>query len=236
METYSTEEQQIAAIKRFAGEYATKVLAIVVLLVVGVLSYQWFQNDVQSKKESASLYFSELNKVTSGQSKLDINQQTVFDTNFSALLKEYPDSGYASYASLLKARLDVDNEDLDAAVANLQWVVEAGFNINTVDLAELRLARLAFTKGDLEGALAMLDGYKGTFIAQYLTTKADILIAKGDDAAALEAYQAVKALNDMNAQQASDLLLNMKIDTLAANQNATLYPVANEAVNNEESK
>jgi predicted negative regulator of RcsB-dependent stress response len=224
MDTYRTEEEQVAALKGIVATHGSKILAVIVVLIAAVFSYQSYQQKQLSDKQNASIYYSQLNDAVGFSEDLDEKQQAVFDANFAALLGEYPDSIYASYATFAKAKLEVSANKLDEAAASLQWIIEQNVAQEIVELARLRLARVIFSQGDLDAALALLNTPSSIFAAEYATSKGDVLVAKGDLAQALVAFEKAKNLAAQQ-QLADDRLLDMKINSLKPSADATLYPV-----------
>jgi predicted negative regulator of RcsB-dependent stress response len=227
MDTDRTEEEQSAAIKRIVADHGTKILAAVVLFIAGILAYQGYQHKQLAEKEAASLYYNQLTEVVESSQQLDAAQQEAFDTVFNQLVAEYPASIYASYAALTKAKLDVEKNDLTAAAASLQWVVDQNFSAEIKELAELRLARVLFAQGEFDQSLALLNKQGSVYQAEYAEAKADVLVARGNDgdkAEAISLYNQAKTLTEAKSQTISHIL-KMKLESLQPEDSAELYPL-----------
>jgi predicted negative regulator of RcsB-dependent stress response len=120
---------------------------------------------------------------------------------------EFADTPYADQANLVLARLDVESGDLKRAAERAL-------------VARLRLARVQLAQGQFDQALATLDGVKPPEVeARVAELRGDVLLARGERAAALAAYRKAQAALQEGA--ASDglvdrELLGLKIDELAA--------------------
>ena len=225
MDTYRTEEEQVAAIKRIVADHGTKLLLVIVVSIASILGFQGYQQKVLSQKETASLYYDDLVNVMGDSQTLDAKQKEAFDTTFDRLLDEYPQSIYTSYAAFAKAKMEVGSSDLVAASASLQWVVDQNFNQEISELARLRLARVFFSQGEFDKAVSLLELGSVTFAAEYAESKADVLVAKGDKIAAIDLYGKAKVLAEDNGQTVNHIL-KMKIESLQSVTPGELYTVS----------
>lgn len=132
-----------------------------------------------------------------------------------ALIKEYAGSPYASNAALYLAADAVKAGALDQALARLQWVREHGAGEGLRELARLREARVLWQQGQIDPAIALLDGVKGAeFVTLVEELRGDIRLAQGDRGAARAAYE--KALGAITAEDpAVRGGLQRKLDDLA---------------------
>ncbi len=228
MDTYRTEEEQIAAIRKFAAENGAKVLAVIVAAIALFFAVQNWQQSQQKNKENASLLYSELSTAaTAGASMTDENK-AIFDAAYEQLMSEYGDSLYASYASFFKAKMSVEAGELDAAEMSLQWVVDANVNKDVTALAVLRLARVKASNEKREAALVLLSGDAGPYSAAFAEAQGDIYITQGDDENALIAYKKADAAQTPGFSLSAQML-KMKIESLDKTQQDKIFalqPVA----------
>ena len=226
METYQTEEEQIAAIKKFVGDNGSKVLAVVVIAIAGILGFQGFQSKQLAAKESASVYYNTMTEQTAqlapGVAELSAEQQLKLDSAYDQLINEYASSVYAVYANLLQAKLAVNKKDLVAAKNYLNWIVEAQFSAEHTALAELRLAQVLAAQGELDAALSIAQKHSAPFAKQYMQLEGDILQAQGQTDAALMAYEKAQAANE-GAQ--ADQILDLKVQGLSSADAEKLSPI-----------
>ena len=102
--------------------------------------------------ELASVRYEQLvNDATAGKHDQALSQA-------EALAGEFPDSAYASLASLIAARAAVETNVPDKAKQHLEWVVEHAPFPELVTIARLRLTRLMLDAREYDDALDELDG------------------------------------------------------------------------------
>jgi len=216
VDTYQSEDEQVAAIKKFIGDHGSKVLAVVILFIASVLGIQSYQAKQLAAKESASQYYSVISEATAqlapGVAKLEDTKQKQLDAAFASLVSDYPDSQYTVYANFIQAKLAVTNKDYSAAQQYLQWVLDSAASEQMKALADLRLAQVLFAQGELEQALAIASKHTAPFEYHYYRLEGDILVTQGGkDAQALAAYQNADAAK---VEGAPDQILSLKIESL----------------------
>lgn len=214
MDIYRTEEEQIEAIKRFFKTYGTHVLIVFCVFVAAFFAYQTWTARQQGNAEQASQYYSELLELAAPGKEMTPESRTGFDELFARLMAEHSTSVYASYASLLSAKMQVAEGNLDKAAQALQWVVDAAATPELKALANLRLSRVLFAKGENDKALKLLDAQSAPFASAYEELRGDIYLEMGQADKALAAYTKAKQLKSEKANL--DRILEMKIDSLAA--------------------
>jgi predicted negative regulator of RcsB-dependent stress response len=112
---------------------------------------------------------------------------------------------------LIKAKIAVQNGDLDTAATELQWALDAAGDKASTAIARLRLARVEAARGNLDIALQMVQGKDaGEMASQYIEAKGDFYLQQGNQAAAFTAYEA--AMADIAMQNSTArALLQLKI-------------------------
>ena len=201
------DEEQVEALKKWWSENGKSMLAglgIGLAAVVGWSSWQTWQRE---QAELASVHYEQLvNDATAGKHEQALSQA-------DALADEFPDTAYASLASLIAARAAVETNDPGTAKQHLEWVVEHAPFPEFVPIARLRLARLMLDANEYDDALAELDRIDSTpFYARVAELRGDIHRALGDRAAARESYQTVLAGTEL--AQSTRFRVRMKLDDL----------------------
>lgn len=227
MDVYRTEEEQIEVIKKFIGDHGSKVLAVLILAIAGFFGFQHWQQSQQAGVAAASGLYNQISMAAAAGAQMSDADKAEFDKAFTQLASEYPQSVYTSYATLHKAKLEVERSELDKAAQSLQWVVDANVSADLVALANLRLARVEFARGNNAAALQLLAKDAGPFAYAYQVSKGDVLVAEGKNAEALVAYKKARELKPAEGQF-SDQILEMKISNLNAGDSSKLFPVAAE--------
>ncbi|WP_250459909.1 YfgM family protein [Microbulbifer litoralis] len=217
MADHITEEEQIETLKRWWAENGKGIVTGVVLALAGYFGYQWWQDSERGEAEAASnLYQSFVQAVSANEGQPDNKQLTTAKSVARQLKEEFSQRIYASQAALRLAAIAAEDNDLEAAAKQLQWVLDNGAEPTMQLLAKRRLAAVKAARGEPQEALALLEGeVPPAFASLYAETRGDILLQQGDEAAAHSAYQ--QALAQLLPEQANSArLLRMKADSLAA--------------------
>lgn len=223
MDTYRTEEEQIAAIRKFAGEYGVKVIIAIVVAIALFFAAQNYKHSQQADKDNASLLYNQLSTAAAADLDMTAENQAAFDAAYASLMSDHADTIYASYASLFKAKLDVQTGDLSKAEQSLQWVIDADVSTSIKALAVLRLARVKSANGQREEALALLAQDAGPFTFAYEEAKGDIYLLQENKDLALQAYKKAQALKTVDMSM-SGHMLKMKVESLDNSQKNKLFP------------
>lgn len=218
MADHITEEEQIETLKRWWAENGKGIVTGVVLALAGYFGYQWWQTSERDKAEAASnLYQSFVEAVSANEGQPDNKQLTTAKSVARQLKDEFGGRIYASQAALRLAAIATADNDLEAATKQLQWVLDNASEPSMELLAKRRLAAVKAARGEPDEALALLEGdIPPAFAALYAETRGDILLQKGDEAAAHSAYQQALAQLLPEQQANSARLLRMKAESLAA--------------------
>ncbi|HEX5793025.1 MAG TPA: tetratricopeptide repeat protein [Rheinheimera sp.] len=206
MEIYSSEEQQVEAIKRFWQQYGKAILGGVVLGLAALYGFRFYQAEQRSAAEQASTQFSQL-----------VEQRDAAAASEDWLAKAQgfiaasEDDNYAVLAALLAAKDAVALQQYDKAAEQLSWVLTHAKEPAVLAVAQLRLARLQREQGKLDEALVTLNNpVPESFAAIQAELKGDVLLQADKPAEAKAAYQQALTNAGQNSQ-----LLQIKLDELA---------------------
>lgn len=203
MEIYTSEEQQVEAIKRFWHQYGKAILGGVVIGLTSLYGWRYFQAEQRASAEALSNSYAQLIQ-QQGNDEEWLAQAQRF-------IGEQGSSNYAVFAALLSAKEAVNAGDLAAASNHLSWAQQNSKDANVKAIAQIRLARVQRELGDFTAALNTINqAMPASFAAQQAELKGDILQASGDLAAAKTAFTQALAQAGENRQ-----LLQIKLDELA---------------------
>lgn len=241
MEEYRTEEEQVEALRRWWDENGKSTVAAVVVALAAGLGWQAFGDYRERQTEQASDMYQSLTRMIGDQRGAEVSEQSVELAR--QIKRTFESSTYAQFAALHLAAIHVERGELEAAEAELRWVLgKADSGSDTHRITQLRLARVLAARGEVDQALAIIDGAgAGAFGASYAAAKGDILLAEGRRDAAREAYSRALALASAS-QQAQTGVLEQKLRSLtpitptvfAAGESPEVEPTE-DAVDNEES-
>ena len=198
---FSTEEEEtLEALKRWWNESGKSLLIGVIVFAVGYLGWMQWQRTHSSGMAAASDLYEQMGAaliVPPGQDVSEELRSTAL-TTIAQLKNDYPKSVYALYGALFGARLAVEDNDLNRAESELQWLLDnanTGF-FGTADqglvlTAQMRLARIIVSKGEPQRALDLLAGVTpGSFEADYNEIRGDAYFSLGQVDAARASYEA----------------------------------------------
>ncbi len=203
MELYDTEEQQVEAIKDWGKENGNAVIFGAVIGLGGLFGWRYYQDSVVAAQEAASQSYSKaMDALQAKGIESEGTIQTFIDAN--------KETEYAVLAAMQLAKAQVDAGQLDEALAQLEWAKGATKDAALKPLLTFRVARLQAEQGQFDDALTQLTSIQEkSWAGRVAELRGDILMRKGDSAAAYAAYT--------EAQQAEDAsqTLQMKLDDLA---------------------
>jgi len=203
-----TEEQQIEQLKDWWKENGTPLMVGAALGLSGFFGWKFYTEEQIAYQEAAStLYIS----VTE---ELEKDDKGPLIKNANAVKNNFPDSSYAILSVFHLAKIAVDKADLDSASEELNWVLENHGGSELASIAKIRLARILIAQKKAKQAIELLDfdSDSGYFEVANLI-KGDALLALGNKAEALEAYNAA---NNAGKTTASHPTLKLLIDDLTA--------------------
>ncbi|BAJ01348.1 YfgM family protein [Shewanella violacea] len=203
MEIYSTEEQQVDAIKQFWKDYGSSIAVGAVVGLGGLFGWNYYSDHQITQAELASEAFQAVSA-----SNISDNGMLTAAENFA---KDHSQKGYQSLLELIVAKAAVEAGDLEKAEATLKSVVASAPDKGLVMVATMRLARVQAEQGQIATAITTLSQVSDpAFTAQRDELKGDFLVRKGDDEQAKAAYQAAVKNGGTSASPA----LQMKLDNL----------------------
>lgn len=227
MAEHLSDEEQLENLKRWWKENGLQTIAAVVIVGLGYFGWGFWKDYQQQQAEAGSaLYQQMITAVMAAPGESPSDQQRAVAVSYAVTLKtDHSGSQYAHFASLLMARLAVEQDDLDTAAAELQTVVDAADEGLSL-VARLRLAKVEAARGQLDQAIAILEGVDAkTLASAYAEARGDLQLTKGERKLAYQAYQeALDKLGDNEIR--SRPLLEIKINQVK--------PQANLAVENSE--
>jgi predicted negative regulator of RcsB-dependent stress response len=203
VEIYSTEEQQVDAIKQFGKDYGVSIIVGAVVGLGGLYGWNTYSEMKVTASEEASESFDKL--------VVNAANPTLFIEGAESFVKAHDQKGYQALLELMTAKAAVESGDLVKAEEAYKRIIIAkpGSGIDMV--AMIRLARLQAEQDNVGTALKTLDAVTDdAFKSQREELKGDFLIRQGDVDSAKQAYQT--AID--NGGALTNPALTMKLDNL----------------------
>ncbi|RLA05371.1 MAG: hypothetical protein DRQ47_01355 [Gammaproteobacteria bacterium] len=185
---FETEEQQIEAVKKWLKEYGTTILVGLVLGVVALYGFRYFnQQGELTKAETSDAYESVLSILTVQ------NDNEKFIAEVATFNLAHGDTIYSNLLSFQLAKLAVEADDLGTAAQHLKDVLNNAQHATVEHIARIRLARIMLAQDKTDEALALIaDAPKDEYKSSYEMLRGDIWMSKGDRNRASQAYEAAK--------------------------------------------
>lgn len=208
MEVYSSEQEQLEAIKKWWKENGLAVVLGLGLGLGGLFGWRWWQGEKLGHAEQASTGYQQV--VSALLSERVAEAQGAGDT----LKRDYADTVYAALAALSLARVEVEAGRLAEAEVQLRWVLEHGRQPAVVETARERLARLLLAQDRADEAWTLLEAAEVVRESAALAElRGDVRLAQGQADAARELYQRALLLAPVDPD--SDTTpLQLKLDDL----------------------
>ncbi len=189
MEIYDTEEEQVAAIKKWWKDNGKSTILGIIVGIILIFSWNFWQSYQKDKASQAStLYAQLLESVTkkNDESIQSINQQ---------ISEQFGSTAYANYSALFVAKSKVEQGELEAAKLILEKLMAEASSIDLENIARIRLIRLLHAMDQNEKGLQLIaqvdQSSSEGFTASYNELKGDIYVALDRLAEARTAYQSV---------------------------------------------
>lgn len=204
MPAYETDNEQLDQLKKWWVTNGTWVTIAVVIGLLAGFGWRYWQQQQSDRRQQASLLYQQLIGADSQNKRDEVIQIA------AEMTKRYPQTEYASISNLFAAKTAVAQNNNDAAIPKLQWVIDHSKNPSLKQIARLREARvlLAINKAaEAQKLLATIDDK--VYQPAIDEVQGDIYTALGDRAKARQSYQAAQV--GLSAVLGEDPLLSMKL-------------------------
>ncbi|UTH72565.1 tetratricopeptide repeat protein [Chromobacterium sp. IIBBL 290-4] len=201
------EQEQIDSMKAFWQQWGKLIGGAVLAVSLGYLGYKAYNMYQLQQAEKAAASYEAVDNAVAAKDIAKLKSAAL------QLQGEYAGTIYASRSALVLAKAAFDKNDLDLAASQLQWVLQNSKDDAVKAIARLRLAALHLDQKKYDAAVSELNQeHPAAFDAQYLELKGDVFVAKGDNAAARDAYKA--SLAKLTDDDAGRQLVQTKLDAL----------------------
>lgn len=204
---YDLEEQeQIANFKAFWNRFGNLISWVLIIALGSYAGYNFWNSHQRGKAAEASGLYDSLSDAAQANDNAKVQR-------FAADIEsKYGSTAYAQMAALAAAKTAFDANDLKAAKAQLQWVVDHG-NDEYKSIARLRLSGVLLDEKAYDQALAALNGdVLPQFAAEVADRKGDVLVAQNKLPEARTAYQA--ALDKMDKKHPGRQIVQIKLEAI----------------------
>ncbi|WP_394128995.1 tetratricopeptide repeat protein [Shewanella maritima] len=203
MEIYSTEEQQVDAIKQFWKDYGTSIIVGAVVGLGGLYGWNTYSDMKIEAAENASDAFQNLTT--------QANEPQAMLSAAESFGVDHKQAGYQAMLDLMVAKAAIDAGDFTKAETALKTVIANKPGAGLASIATMRLARIQAEQDNIGTALSTLETVTdAAFVAQREELKGDFLVRQGELDKARIAYQTAVD----NGGTTTSPALTMKLDNL----------------------
>jgi predicted negative regulator of RcsB-dependent stress response len=204
---YDLEEQeQLADLKAFWNKYGNLLSWVLIIGLGSYAGYNFWNHHQRSQAADASALYEEQQKSLADKDNAKV-QRIAAD-----IQNKFGGTAYGQMAALAAAKGAFEANDLKAAKAQLQWVVEHGTD-EYKSIAKLRLAGILLDeKAYDEGLKLLATDFMPQFAAAVADRKGDILVAQNKLAEARAAYTA--SLAGMDKKNPGRQLVQVKLESI----------------------
>ena len=207
MDEYMNEQEQWEFVRNWLRQNGVWLLAGVALASSGLWGWRAWQAHQEAMLMEANGQFQQM------LAAFGRNDMPTVLKLADQLAATHPHTGYAEQAQLAVARMQVENNQLPAALERLQTVQASTSDPELSLVVRLRIARLQIEQNRIDDALKTLGAVEpGAFAGRFAEVRGDALLAKGDRAGALKAYR--EALAAPAGASGGGDLLTLKINEL----------------------
>lgn len=205
MGIYETEEEQVAALKRWWKKNGKSAIAGVIIGIAIILSWDFWKDQQADKASSTSALYQELLlAIEKGNTKSA-------EKIAQRLVEQYPSTVYANFVGLFQAKLKVEAGEVEPAKAILQQLITTA-DSQMRQVARLRLVRLMLASDEYEQGLQLISEVDASssesFESSYQELTGDLYVGLGRLGEARTAYQKAMRLGQQTP------LLRLKIDDI----------------------
>jgi predicted negative regulator of RcsB-dependent stress response len=226
VEIYDTEEEQVEALKRWWKENSTSTIVGLVMGLVIIVAWNYWQDHKKEQAAQASATYDQLLKALDEGKKESAaaaapGSSVALPASMEAeklaerMKEQFKGTEYAAFSGLFEAKLKTQQGDLAAAKQILKTVASES-NKQLSNIAKIRLVRLMLATGEYEQGLQVINSVDAkeaaSYSANYDELVGDLYVALDRLDEARTSYQ-----NAMRNGQPSPLL-QFKIDDLTAQE------------------
>jgi len=178
------EQEQVAELKAWWKQHGNLIVATVLACALAFAGWQgWRWYSASQAGQAAAQFDTVVKAAQAGDAK-------ALRDAAGTLIESYPRTLYAAMGALVAARFHFDRNDLKAAKAQLQWVVDNAKSEDFRDLARLRLAAILLDEKANDEALKVLEAKPAAaYESQFEALRGDVRVAKNQPAEARAAYK-----------------------------------------------
>jgi predicted negative regulator of RcsB-dependent stress response len=205
---YDLEEQeQLATLKSWWKQYGNLVTWVLIIALAAYAAWTGWNTYQRNQSAQAAQLYEELQKGVAAKDNGKV-QRAAAD-----MADKFGRTAYAEMGALAAAKVAFDANDLKAAKAQLQWVIDKGRDEEYKAIARIRLAGILLDEKAYDEGLKLLSSeFPAQFAGSVADRKGDILVAQNKIEEARAAYQL--ALEKTDQKNPGRQLIQLKLDAI----------------------
>lgn len=201
------EQEQLDQLKHFWAQWGNAISSVLAALALAYLGYTGWNYWQRQQAAQATVLFDTVERAQRG-ADLALMERAVSD-----IKDKFGSTVYASQASLLLAQMLHDQQRVDDAQTQLQWVVDQGSDAGYQAVARLRLSAILMDKKQYQAARQLLTAKLPTaYQALAQDRLGDLAMLEGQKSDAIGLYQSAWKAMDERAEYRR--LLEIKLAAL----------------------
>lgn len=208
MTDYLTEQEQIEILKNWIKQYSFIILAGLLVAIVGMSGWRYFQQRQSTLLSHASAVYDEMLIMRAR------NEPVATLVQAKKLFTHYPQTIYGQMAAFMLARDAIVKKDYPLAEKQFRWVLKHSRVASLKQIARLRLARLQLAEQKPQDTINTLSTIEDkNFVGFIDEVKGDAYLLMKNIKLARESYGL--ALKELPNAEVVRPILRMKYDNLA---------------------
>lgn len=205
MQANMSDKEQVQVIKDWWKKNGTFIIFVIAFFLITNVAIRYYKHHKEQMQEQASTAYTQL--INSQMQHKNVEVKLFADD----LMKNYSRSVYAGFAAMILAKENVEQNKLDEALKNLQWVIDHSKNKDVKTIAKIRIARIFLAQNKPQEALKMAESIQDkTFAIAADEIKGDSMLEMGKQKSAVDLYK--HAIAASSSTDAKSPLLNMKVN------------------------
>jgi predicted negative regulator of RcsB-dependent stress response len=216
----ASDDEQLDALKNWWQDNGTSLLTGIVMVLVIFFGVRQWQSNTQANAGAASDLYQQIADLALAKMSQPVTEDDLqsVQPGYNQLKADFSNSIYTRYAALIISRFQAELDHLDAAEAELQWILDnpkLGL-LKSPDeelflITRSRLAKIKLAKGQAQAALDLLKAEEpGSFAAVYAELEGDALLSLGNREEAKAAYERALA----SITNGNPVVLKLKLQDL----------------------
>ena len=208
---YDLEEQeQLATLKAWWNQYGNLVTWLVTAVLLAFAAWSGWKYYKRDQSSKAAMLYEEIVKAAEAKDQVKLARAA------DDIKERFSGTPYAQMGLLTAAKSAFDANDLKAAKAHLQWIVDHGRTEEFKAIARIRLAGLLLDEKSYDEGLKLLSGdFPDQFAALVADRRGDLLFAQNKIDEARKAFKT--ALEKTEIKNPARQLIQLKLDALGGN-------------------